>query len=430
MTSLLKNFSSKCSDFTGLLYFSLMATIYYAKWILLPSGEILQNGAISVEGCRIASIGSRSRIKRRSSDHIVNVGDLFLLPGLINMHIHLDEGVVRGIPKDPEETFASWITKKNSRLKQASPETQQTTIRLGARELLSHGITTVVDSSRTGVSASVLRNEPIRLCVIHEVHPDDAVQEEAVIKTLETRIALSDKSYCTGIGPYALFSLSPQRHREVIELASKKKLLWASHLAESSEELQAFSEQTGDLYFHITRKKEWPYGKTRGPMNTVLANDLVPDNAVLFHCNYVNGQELEQLAAKNVSIVQCFQYTSALGHKMFPLDVARNRGISLCVGTESIVYSESMDLLDELYLAKRSYPHIPAGEMIRWVTSNAAHALGAGDILGNLDEGKLADIIGVHIQHDIGDDLLEQLILGESEVRLVIVNGEEVIADY
>jgi len=50
-----------------------------------------------------------------------------------------------------------------------------------------------------------------------------------------------------------------------------------------------------------------------------------------------------------------------LGHKMFPLDVARNRGISLCVGTESIVYSESMDLLDELYLAKRNYPHIPAG---------------------------------------------------------------------
>ena len=407
-----------------------MATIYYAKWILLSTGEILQNGAISVEGCRIASIGSRSRIKRRSSDHIVNVGDLFLLPGLINMHIHLDEGAVRGIPKDPEETFASWITKKNSRLKQASPETQQTTIRLGARELLSHGITTVVDSSRSGISAPVLRNEPIRLCVIHEVHPDDAIQEEAVINTLETRIALNEKSYRTGVGPYALFSLSPQHHRDVIKLASQNKLLWASHLAESSEELQAFSEQTGDLYFHITRKKEWPYGKTRGPMNTALANDLVPDNAVLFHCNYVNGQELEQLAAKNVSIVQCFQYTSALGHKMFPLDVARNRGISLCVGTESIVYSESMDLLDELYLAKRSYPHIPAGEMIRWVTSNAAHALGAGDILGNLDEGKLADIIGVHIQHDIGDDLLEQLILGESEVRLVIVNGEEVIADY
>jgi 5-methylthioadenosine/S-adenosylhomocysteine deaminase len=430
MTSLLKNFSSKCSDFTGLLYFSLMATIYYAKWILLPNGEILHSGAISVEGSRIASIGPRGRIKRTSSDHIVNLGDLFLLPGLINMHIHLDEGVVRGIPKDPEETFASWIAKKNSRLRQASPEIQQATIRLGARELLSHGITTVADSSRSGVSATVLFSEPIRLCVIHEVHPDDAAQEDAVIKTLETRIALNQKSFITGAGPYALFSLSPRHHRDVIELALRKKLLWASHLAESSEELQAFSEQTGDLYFHISRKKGWPYGKTRGPMNMALANDLVPDNAVLFHCNYANGPELEQLAAKNVSIVQCFQYTSALGHKMFPLDVARHRGLNLCVGTESIVYSESMDLFDELYLAKRNYPHIPAKEMIRWVTSNPARALGAGDRLGSLDEGKFADIIGVHIQHDIGDDLLEQLILGESEVRLVIVGGEEVIADY
>jgi aminodeoxyfutalosine deaminase len=407
-----------------------MATIYYAKWILLPGGEVLLNGAISIEGSRIASIGPRGKIKRSGRDNTVNLGDLFLLPGFINMHIHLDEGVVRGIPKDPEETFASWITKKNSRLKQAPPEIQRTTIRLGARELLSHGITTVVDSSRTGLSASALRDEPIRLCIIHEVHPDDGAQEEAVINTLEARIASNEKSDYIGVGPYSFFSLSPQRHREVIELASKKKLLWASHLAESSEELQAFSEQTGDLYFHITRKREWPYGKTKGPMNAALANNLVPDNAILFHCNYANGQELEQLAAKNVSIVQCFQYTSALGHKMFPLDVARNRGISLCAGTESIVYSESMDLLDELYMAKRSYPHIPAAEMIRWVTSNAAHALGAGDHLGSLDEGKLADIIGVHIQHDIGEDLLEQLILGESEVRLVIVNGEEVIADY
>ena len=407
-----------------------MATIYYAKWILLSTGEILLNGAISVEGRRIASVGNRGKIRRASGDHVVNVGELLLLPGFINMHIHLDEGVVRGIPKDPEETFASWIAKKNSRLKQSSDEVQRATIRLGARELLSHGITTVVDSSRSGMSATVLRTEPIRLCVIHEVHPDDGAQEETVINTLETRIALNEKSDFTGVGPYALFSLSPSHHRDIIDLASQKKLLWASHLAESSEELQAFSEQTGDLFFHITRKKAWPFGKTRGPMNTALANDLVPDNAVLFHCNYANGRELEQLAAKNVSIVQCFQYTSALGHKMFPLDVARHRGISLCVGTESIVYSESMDLLDELYLAKRNYPHIPASEMIRWVTCNAARALGAGDRLGSLDEGKLADIIGVHIQHDSGDDLLEQLILGESEVRLVIVNGEEVIADY
>ena len=164
-----------------------------------------------------------------------------------------------------------------------------------------------------------------------------------MVAELKARIA-RDKGYAYfGIGPYALFSLSPQHHRKIIELAAQKKCFWASHLAESSEELQAFSEQTGDLYFHITRKKGWPYGKAlRGSLDYALANDLIPDGAVLFHCNYGSGGEFERLAEKNVSIVQCFQYASALGHKTFPLEVARSRGISLCVGTESIVYSESM----------------------------------------------------------------------------------------
>jgi 5-methylthioadenosine/S-adenosylhomocysteine deaminase len=128
--------------------------------------------------------------------------------------------------------------------------------------------------------------------------------------------------------------------------------------------------------------------------------------------------------------VQCLQYTSALGHKPFPLDAARLRKIPLCLGSESIVYSESMDLLDELNFAKRQYPHIPAREMIEWVTINPARAIGAESDLGSLEKGKLADMIGVSVRLDKADDLLEQLIMAEAEVRLVMVGGEEVIADY
>ena len=408
-----------------------MATIYYAKWLLLASGEILCNGGLAVEGGRISSVGPRGRVKRTANDRIVNAGDLCLLPGLINMHIHLEEGVVRSNPKETEETFASWCAKKNSRIKQAPKETVQASIRLGVRELLSHGVTTVVDSSRTGLSADVLGKEPIRSCIIHEVHPEDAVREAAVLDMVRDRIESAAGVFLSGTGPYALFSLSPDVHRALIEAASKNKWPWLIHLAESAEELQAFSEQKGDLYFHITRKKGWPYGKTAmGPMHYALENDLIPRGAVCVHCNYVNGEELRRLAGKNVFIVQCFQYTSALGHKPFPLDAALNRGIHLCLGTESIVYSESMDLFDELNFAKRLYPHVPAAEMLRWVTQNPADALGAGDRLGSLAEGKLADIIGVHIRHDGGEGLLEQLIIGEPDVRLVIVNGEEVIANY
>jgi aminodeoxyfutalosine deaminase len=235
----------------------------------------------------------------------------------------------------------------------------------------------------------------------------------------------------TGVGPYSIFSLSPLHHRELIALAKQENYLWAAHIAESAEELQAFSEQGGDLFFHISRKKGWPFGKqTAGSMHYALENGLIPEKGIFFHCNYASGVELDLLSKRHACIVQCLQYTSALGHKPFPFDAARLRKIPLCLGTESIVYSESMDLFDELNFAKQRYPHIPAREMLEWVTVNPARAIGAQELLGSLEAGKLADVIGVSVRRDKADDLLEQLILGEPEVKLVMVGGEEVIADY
>jgi|WetSurMetagenome_2_1015567.scaffolds.fasta_scaffold49849_2 aminodeoxyfutalosine deaminase len=408
-----------------------MVTIYCAKWILLPSGELLENGVVSVVGDRIAYVGPRGKSPRHAEDRLVNLGDIMLLPGLINAHLHLEEGVVRSNPKSEEETFAAWIAKKDSRIRQAVPDTLSASIRLGCRELLSNGITAVVDSSRTGLSARVLNSEPIRACVIHEANPEDTAQENAIVETLREHIAGAARGFRIGVGPYSIFSLSPERQYDLLEMASQNGYVWATHLAESAEELQAFSEQTGDLYFHISRKRGWPFGKQiAGSMHCALEKRLLPDKALCFHCNYVSGSELDILAKKGVFIVQCLQYTSALGHKPFPIDAARLRKIPLCLGTESIVYSESMDLFDELNFAKRHYPHIPAKDMLEWVTINPARAIGAEHELGSLEKGKFADIIGVSVRHDKAEDLLEQLILGEPEVALVVVGGEEVIADY
>ena len=251
----------------------------------------MHGGAVSVEGNRICSVAARGKINRRANDYSVNLGDMLLMPGLINMHMHLEEGVVRAYPKDLEETFASWLAKKNSRIRQALAGTVEASIILGARELLSHGITTVVDNSRTGLSARALANVPIRRCIIREVHPDDAATEEEAIAAAQSTPEARDGIKTSGIGPYALFSLSPANHRALIEEAAHSGLLWLAHMAESSEELQAFSEQKGDLYFHIIRKKGWPYGAAAaGSMAYALDHNLIADGGVCVHCNYVNGE--------------------------------------------------------------------------------------------------------------------------------------------
>ena len=404
------------------------STAYFAKWILLPDGNILTNGAVVVTGDIISSIGPPGSIIRTSKDRVVNLGKRLLLPGLINMHTHLEEGIIRGGVKNKNETFISWMLKKDRRIQNAGVNEVQSTIRLGIRESLANGITSIVDTTKTDLSPMVFRDEPIRSWIIHEFFDGSAYTENNLAPIIQKRISQSRRNENIGIAPHALYSLNPSLQNILISISRQNDYLWACHMAESAEELQAFSEQLGDLFFHITRKREWPYGKTeRGSMYYAITNNLIPNNGILYHCNYVSSEELSLLAAGDISIVLCSQYNEMLGHKRFPVEVGINRGINICLGTEGPISLSGMNLFDELFQLKIQYPYIPATEMINWVTKNPAKALRCSDSLGSLAQGKKADIIGIRFSHDANENMLEEILLEEQDIDFVMVNGEEVI---
>ena len=66
--------------------------------IVLPmtaDNPVLQNGAVLVEGDRIAAVGSRDDIKSLAPEaELLDYGQAVLLPGLINTHSH--SGFLRG----------------------------------------------------------------------------------------------------------------------------------------------------------------------------------------------------------------------------------------------------------------------------------------------------------------------------------------------
>jgi len=203
---------------------------------------------------------------------------------------------------------------------------------------------------------------------------------------------------------------------------------WLCHIAESAEELQAFSEQSGDLYFHITRKQPWPYGDNpMGSMNYAVSQNLIPHGGICMHCNYVSGHELALLAAKRISIGIAMQYTLYNNHKPFPIDSALKRGLNLCIATETTAFFPPPSLFDELFCVKKRHPHIPAADLFRMVTVNPARALNALPELGTLTGGKKADIIGVGISPYSTGDPLEEAIMSDPEILFVMVDGEEIL---
>ena len=419
-----------------------MNTVYFAKHILLETGKILYNGAVSVCDGVIIDVGPRGKVRQSSDERLVNLGDILLLPGFINLHTHLEESPVRSFSKkEADETFTAWSSKKYSRMRQLTDEQVRVSIRLCVREMIAKGVTTVVDSSRTGISAEILRNEAIRSVVIREV-ADEEFWEESIEQVqawqhgkrnaADTNIDITDTSTAAfkyGIGPHALYSLDPRFHRKLIEYSYASGCLWSCHVAESAEELQAFCEHCGDFFFNQTRKKPWPSSANLTPVQHALAENLIPSQAILYHCNYVSSSELALLAAKRAFITLCSGYSANMEHKSFPVEVARKRGIRICLGTEGMVPAGEMNLFDELFRLKMAYPRIAAAEMLQWVTQNPAAALKASDKLGSISAGKYADIIGVRFQYNDNDDILETLLMSDPEIALVMIGGEVIIID-
>src|SRR4051812_19551002 len=77
--------------------------------VVLPiSQPPIENGAVRISGNRITEVGPWKNISAKSDDHIIDLGEAILLPGLINAHCHLDYTDMAGL-MPPQKSFTDWI---------------------------------------------------------------------------------------------------------------------------------------------------------------------------------------------------------------------------------------------------------------------------------------------------------------------------------
>jgi len=73
-----------------------MTTIYSARWVVPVSAAPIENGAVAVEGQRIAGVGPAPEIVETFPDSkIEQLGEAIILPGLVNTHTHLELTAMR-----------------------------------------------------------------------------------------------------------------------------------------------------------------------------------------------------------------------------------------------------------------------------------------------------------------------------------------------
>jgi len=156
-----------------------MTTIYSARWVVPLSLPPIEDGAVAIEADRIVGVDQRlqvanayPRARAAHFDHAV------ILPGLINVHSHLELTSMRGFLENEESDFFSWLRKLTmARLARMTPDDLYVSAAWGACEAVRAGITCVGDASDSGLtSMRALQDLGLRGIVFQESF--DAARED------------------------------------------------------------------------------------------------------------------------------------------------------------------------------------------------------------------------------------------------------------
>jgi cytosine/adenosine deaminase-related metal-dependent hydrolase len=321
-----------------------------------------------------------------------------ILPGLINLHTHLELNHLKG--KIDDVDFFAWI----QRVRAAKEATDEAgflqAAREGVREAWSYGTTTVADTGTSGATAVALREMGGRGIYYHEaIAPDPELCDESfdsLVEALADLIHRASDAVEVGVSPHAPYTVSAQLYARVTDYARAEGLPLAGHLAESHAEVEFVTRGEG-RFARAWQERGIPLPETaRTPVEYVRRLGLLGSDLLAIHAVQVDQQDIELLANFDVPVVVCPRSNSRHGHGSPPLAAFLTGGLRCGLGTDSVASVDSLDLRSEARKA-RELADLRAAEAIRLLTLGGAAALGKHDSLGSLEPGKWADLCVVEV---------------------------------
>lgn len=404
--------------------------------LLLTGGTILcldhamhvfENHAIAIDQGRILQIVPLEQNPYQARQNLDTTGCI-VMPGLINAHSHLPMTYFRGLADDLplDKWLHEYIWPLEAKMldhgfiHDASLH--------GAAEMLKCGITMTHDMyfdmpsiadacSRAGLRALI--GEAVLELKTDKNELRDCIGQKVL--ELNQRYA-SDPLIEFDLAPHSIYGCSRATLQQCVSFAKEHKILLHMHLSETKAEVEQCKSINGLKPVH--------YLKELGMLE-------IP--AVFAHGIWLDPDEIELLSDSPASIALCSESHLKLSSGIIPLSGYLNRGVNICLGTDGVASNNNLDLLAEMDLTAKLHKAInnnpsflPAREVLKMATVNAARALGVADRRGSLEAGKDADICILSL-----DDLQCQPIynpyshvvyaMSSRNVRDVIVNGEIVL---
>lgn len=392
---------------------------YRARWVLPVSSPPIEGGVVTVAGERIFEVGNRP------SGSFVDLGDVVLIPGLVNAHTHLEFSDIEKPLGKAGTPLPEWIRQVIG-TRHRGDRDPVLAVQKGIVESLNAGVTTLGEISTSSASAYA-GFKGSSLLAFREVIGFSLARCESVQADLEQWLQLaSEANLDSGISPHAPYTVHPMLLINLVKIACERQFPVTMHLAESREELELLSAGTGPFQQLLADRSMWDQDaipKGSKPLNYLKVLAEAP-RAVVVHGNYLDDAELAFLASHRdrMSVVYCPRTHAYFGHDPYPVKKMLDAEVNVTLGTDSRASNPDLNLLSEMRFLANQMPELPFEQILEMATADGATALGLGNETGSLSAGYLADMVAIPCS--ASDDPLEVVLHSQAQPSQVVVRGK------
>ena len=357
-----------------------------APWVLTGTA-VLRDGAVALEGDRVAAVGSRAEVEGRHGS--AEPLDAVVLPALVNAHTHLELSHLRGrVPGG--EGLALWVKMLLS-ARAASPEPGWA-LQAALEALHRAGVAALGEVTNTLAALPQLRRAGIAGTVFHEVFGFSEARIEAA---LEEARRFRERAGEPGPGlrvvpaPHAVYSTHPRVVAELLRAGPA-----SIHLAEDRAE-RDFCARGAGAFARMNRALGTPPIEPLGRSAVAVVAPHLGPRTLAVHAVDVDEEDVALLARSGCTVVLCPRSNLHIGGRLADLPRLLAAGIPLAVGTDSLASSPSLSPLAELGALARAFPQVPAGRLLAlaW-NGGAVGAPAVGRLLPGAQPGVLAAPLG------------------------------------
>jgi len=364
-----------------------------ADWVLPVCEAPIRDGAVLVEGDRVAAVGSRAALE--ASTPAVAKREHFagctITPGLVNAHTHLTLTALSGVV--PPAPFHEWLPRLVSAMGPWDIADHEASGIVGAEECLASGVTVVGDIAYGAAEVASASRAGLGGVYYWELlgMPAEQVAEQLAYLRYPTSTSEYGVRVVCGLSPHSPYTSGPELLAAVHERAAQLGVPIAIHVAESTAESTFLRDGSGPLA-GVAARTAFGFEPPRVSTVEYLARLGVLDGMTAVHCCHLQPDDYELLAQQARGVVTCPRSNRYLDNPPALVAPLLAAGIAVGIGTDSSASNQDLDLMAEVRALAAAEPDLSAETLLRIATAGGARAIGVEDRFGALAAGMQADL--------------------------------------